>query len=87
VRLGTDAPLRTNTEYLITVASDRPGYFEFALEGPGIEDGRIEGVVTPEEAATPRGQKLPILSGGRAGFHLTRPVEPVRFDDLRIGAY
>jgi len=84
-RFDTKAPLRPSTDYVLTVVSDRPGYFEIALEGPGLEGGRLDGVVTPEQSSTPRGQKQPLLSGGRAGFYATSPKREIRFDDLRIG--
>jgi len=85
-RFDTQARLRPSTEYALTVASDRPGYFEIALEGPGLEGGRLEGVVTPEQSAKPRGRKQPLLSGGRAGLYTTSPKWEIRFDEFRIGA-
>jgi len=84
-RFSTRHPLQVDTEYKLTVASGRPGEFEFALQGPGIDGGRLEGTVSPEQSATPRGKQLPILMGGQAGFYTSRPEMQLRFDDLRIG--
>ena len=86
-RFDAREPLRPGTDYALSLASDRPGYFEIALEGPGIEGGRIEGTVTPEQSSTPRGRKAPLLDGGRAGLYATSPKREIRFNEFRIGGF